>query len=207
MKKASFIPVLLLLFMYSAQADKKGPLAAGDPAPLFMLQSTTSEWVSLRDFCGSLRNPWKNRKRLVVVSFWATYCAPCKKEIPMLDTLVSRHKDEVKLLLISVDAEGAQRVAPFVKEAGYKAQVLLDPYAKAAANYGIKGVPALLLIDRDGLIRYSSYGYREDAVSELGTMIDSLVVSAQPIAPVQRENEKPDTSASAPRSKEPQGAN
>ncbi len=186
----------LLLWAASCRADEKVALAVGDRAPIFMLRSTTNEWVSLRDFCGSLRNPWKNSKRVVVASFWATYCVPCKKEIPQLDSLMTKYKNEVKLLLISVDREGHELVAPHVQEMGYRGQVLLDPYARAAVNYGVNGVPALFLIDRGGILRYSCHGYKEEAVAELGRILDSLTAPAKPVeSPSQPEAPQPDTAA------------
>lgn len=133
-----------------------------------MLKDTKDKWISLHDFCGDLRHKWRNRiKYNVILSFWATYCHPCKKEIPELEKTVMGHQGNTKLLLVNIDKEGKRIVEPFLKKHQYESDVLLDAYRRTAKKYGVNAVPAMFLIDKKGIIRYVSYGYDEEKGTKL----------------------------------------
>jgi peroxiredoxin len=116
------------------------------------------------------------------LSFWATYCLPCQKEIPELQKFMTNHtKDSIKLFCVSIDKEGADIVAPFVTKRDYTVPVLLDRYAKTAGRYGVKHLPALFVVDTHGIIRYSSTGY-DDKV-KLREKLEGLIRSIKgPVA-------------------------
>jgi thiol-disulfide isomerase/thioredoxin len=112
----------------------------------------------------------------VVLSFWATYCKPCQKEIPELQAFAEKHKkDNIIVMCISIDKEGADIVGPFVKEKGYAVQVLLDPYTKTSERYGVKSLPALFVLDTMGIIRFASRGY--DEKNPLGPKLEKVLKS------------------------------
>lgn len=173
------IPVVLCLsamYLQAAQSDKIAVLPAGSKAPTFSLPSLDGERVTLRTYCGdTLNKPQINPFRhIVILSFWATYCEPCKKEIPELAAIAQKHNaDSVKIFCISIDKEGASKVGPVVTERKYTLPVLLDPYCKTAERYGVSSLPALFVIDPVGNIRYSSSGYNEN--ESLSAKIDSLI--------------------------------
>lgn len=128
-----------------------------------MLRDLDNRFVSLRDYCGELRQPWKNKQPYIVIfSFWATYCKPCKKEIPELEKIAADYPEDVRLLLASIDHTGKRKVFPHVKDCGYQSTVLIDNYQRTAKKYGVKSVPALFVIDKKGIVRYASYGYDEE---------------------------------------------
>jgi thiol-disulfide isomerase/thioredoxin len=154
-------------------------LPPGAFAPSFSLQSPGGERHSLSMWCGKqLSKPHVNKvQHTIIVSFWATYCLPCQKEIPELMKFAEKHaKDPIKIFCISLDKEGEQIVSPFVKQKGYTIPVLLDPYKRIAANFGVKSLPALFVIGPDGIIRYSSVGYNEDV--KLDELLEKAVQSA-----------------------------
>ncbi len=156
--------VVLSLAVSGENAPESKLLPAGTPAPSFSLPSLSGDRVSLSTYCGAtLSKPYLNKIRhTVIVSFWATYCKPCQKEIPELQTFAGKHKkDNVIVLCVSIDKEGADIVDPFVKEKGYAVQVLLDPYTKTSERYGVRSLPALFVIDTMGIIRFASLGYDE----------------------------------------------
>ena len=99
--------ILTILFSDSSISAPRGQdsLKIGTEAPPFVMRNLmTDEGVYLRDFTGkTLRNPWKKRERQVVVlSFWATWCEPCKNEIPILTKLTENFKDQpVKFFLVN----------------------------------------------------------------------------------------------------------
>lgn len=122
-----------------------------------------------------LSKPYVNKVRhTVILSFWATYCKPCQREIPELQSFAEKHKsDNVLVVCVSIDKEGADIVQPFVKEKGYTVQVLLDPYTKTAERYGVKSLPALFVIDTMGVIRFASRGY--DEKNPLGPKLEKVL--------------------------------
>ena len=153
-------------------------LKPGAVAPSFSLPTLTGERETLRIWCGEkLSKPYVNKvQHIVVISFWATYCKPCQKEIPELMQLAEKHKGRnLKIFLISIDDKGALDVRPFAKEKNYTLPILLDPFKKTSARYGVKSLPALFVIDGKGVIRYSSVGYKEE-VSLVG-LLDTVVLA------------------------------
>ncbi len=152
--------------------EEKGLLRPGSTAPTFSLPSLEGERVALRVWCGkTLAKPYLNTtKHVVVLSFWATYCKPCQKEIPQLMKFRGKHADDsVKVFGISLDEEGKAVVAPFVKEKKYSLPMLIDRYKRTSSRYGVTSLPALFVIDGEGIVRYSSTGY-SDSVS----LVDKL---------------------------------
>jgi cytochrome c biogenesis protein CcmG, thiol:disulfide interchange protein DsbE len=168
------LSVVILAFGQKPQDSKL--LAPGTPAPSFSLPTLSGDRMSLSIYCGeTLSKPFFNKTRhTMILSFWATYCKPCQKEIPELISFADKHKtDNIVVLCVSIDKEGATVVEPFVKEKNYTVQVLLDPYTKTAERYGVKSLPALFVIDTMGVIRYSSLGY--DEKSPLSPKLESIV--------------------------------
>jgi peroxiredoxin len=158
------------------QSEKVTLLQPGTKAPTFSLPTIDGDRVSLRTFCGdTLNKPHINPFRhIVVLSFWATYCEPCKKEIPELMNLAQNHtSDSIKIFCISIDKEGASKVGPTVAERKYTLPVLLDPYCKTAERYGVTSLPALFVISPLGDIFYSSSGYNEN--EPVDKKIDSII--------------------------------
>ena len=157
-------------------AEESKLLPPGSPAPSFSLPTLSGDRVALSAYCGqTLSKPLINKIRhTVILGFWATYCKPCQKEIPQLTAFAEKHKaDNVLLLCVSVDREGETVVAPFVKEKGLNAEVLLDPYMKTSERYGVKALPALFIIDTLGVIRYCSHGYDEKV--DFGQKLERLI--------------------------------
>lgn len=173
------IPSLLfigILATTALPADTSTVLQPPAPAPTFSLPTLGKDRISLRVYCGdTLLKPHINATRhIMVLSFWATYCKPCKKELPELMRFAANHAtDSIKVLAICIDKEGASLAAPFVKEHGITLPVLLDQYRKTAQRYGVTSLPALFVVDELGTIRYSSVGY--DGKEALDAKLDAIV--------------------------------
>jgi thiol-disulfide isomerase/thioredoxin len=172
--------LLVLLFNIVLFAQSTGdPLCIGCEAPTFSLPSLDQKYVSLRDFCGEeLRKPWINKtKHIVVLSFFATWCEPCKKEIPHLEKLQNEFKDKpVKFFIIDVGEE-REKVSQFIQEAGYGLPVLLDRYQKTAERYDAKTLPRLFVIDKNGKIQRKQKGFSkaEDFEIEMRELLNMLL--------------------------------
>ncbi len=96
--------------------------------------------------------PWtlKNlRGKVVLVNFWATWCPPCRKEMPDLQTLYTRFKDQ-GLVILAISDEDAGKVKPFVAERNVTYPVLLDPGRKVNELFQVEGIPKSFVYDRNG---------------------------------------------------------
>ena len=164
-----------LLSVATAWSEDQTLLGPGTPAPGFSLPSLTGSREALSVWCGKdLSKPFLNSKpRVVILSFWATYCGPCQKEIPVLHKFYEKHAaDSLKVFLVSIDEQGADIVSPAVAERKYSLPVLLDPYKKTSERYGVKSLPAMFVIGADGLVKYSASGFRKDA--DMATVLDQI---------------------------------
>jgi thiol-disulfide isomerase/thioredoxin len=141
--------VLLVLASAGARADGHGLanlawLGEPVPAPDTAFRTGTGEQVTLADFKG----------RAVVLNFWATWCAPCREEMPSLDRLAEMHGgDDLIVLPISVDRGEIDRIQAFYAETGVRhLGVFHDPDMRLARKMRVFGLPTTMLIDHDGRI-------------------------------------------------------
>jgi cytochrome c biogenesis protein CcmG/thiol:disulfide interchange protein DsbE len=158
-----------LLGAISAGGDARGvgPLP-GHEAPPFTLKDPSGQTITLRQFRG----------QVVLLNFWATWCAPCREEMPELERLYRDNKDQgLVVLAVSIDdASSARHVPEYLKEGHpsvgpYTFPVALDQKQEVAMKYKLLGVPASFFIDRDGVIRVV-----QPRVMSRQMMLDSLRV-------------------------------
>ncbi len=126
-------------------------------APEFALTSLDGETVKLSDYQG----------RVVIVDFWATWCPPCREEIPHFVELQQRYGDRgLTVIGISVDQGGPQVVRSFAQEQGINYPLVMAD-ARVAGDYGgIRGIPTTFVIDRQGRIVKKYVGYQDKSVFE-----------------------------------------
>jgi thiol-disulfide isomerase/thioredoxin len=89
------------------------------------------------------------RGKIVMVNFWATWCPPCRKEMPALDAIYSHFKDK-DLVILSISDEESFTVSPFIGQNNYHPPVLLDPNGKVHKLFHVDGIPKSFVFDRDG---------------------------------------------------------
>ena len=126
------------------------PRAARPVAPAFALRDLEGKVVRLADYKG----------KVVLVDFWATWCGPCRRELPHLKALQDRFGRQGFVVLgISVDHQGQDRVRTFVKRNGVTWPTLLAD-ATVLADYGdVRAIPTKFVIDRDGRVADRMLGY------------------------------------------------
>jgi peroxiredoxin len=125
----------------------KRPTVATD----FTAQGLNSGPLRLRDFKG----------RVVLLNFWATWCLPCKEEMPSMERLYRRHKDRgLSILAISVDTGGAAKVAVFVRALRLTFPIGLDSKMEVTTQYQVRALPSSFLIDRRGNVAAIAIGPR-----------------------------------------------
>ena len=114
---------------------------------------------ALKDLAGK---PWtfsELRGKVVLVNFWATWCPPCRKEMPDLETLYRRFQPQ-GLVVLAISDEEAAKVEPFIRERGVTFPVLLDPGDKAQESFVVNGIPKSFVYDRDGKLVAQSVDMR-----------------------------------------------
>jgi peroxiredoxin len=87
--------------------------------------------------------------KVVVVNFWATWCPPCRKEMPDLNALYKQFGKQ-GLVILAISDEDAAKVKPFIAEHKYTYPILLDPGGKVHAAFGVEGIPKSFVYDREG---------------------------------------------------------
>lgn len=133
---------LTLLSSSTVWADDASGLSKGSVAPAWKLQDLDGKTVSSDDFKG----------KVVILDFWATWCGPCREEIPgLIDLQAKYQKQGLAVIGISLD-EGAGEVKPFVKKAGFNYTVALVDDKVQQAFGGVDAIPLTFVIDRQGRI-------------------------------------------------------
>jgi len=89
------------------------------------------------------------RGKVVLVNFWATWCPPCRKEMPALNDLYNHFKSQ-GLVILSISDEDSAKVAPFIAQSGYHPAVLLDPGSTVHQQFHVEGIPKSFVFDRAG---------------------------------------------------------
>lgn len=116
---------------------------------------------TLRTMNGPNLRLQEQRGRVVMVNFWATWCGPCRQEMPHLNKLYDKYRASGFVLLgVNID-DDALKATDLATKLGLKFPVLLDTDKKVSRSYDMNAMPATLLIDRDGKVRYIHRGYRE----------------------------------------------
>ena len=123
---------------------------AGKPAPDFALKSSTGANLRLSEYRGDV----------VMINFWATWCGPCRQEMPLLDQLYSRYQRVgFSLLGVNID-DDSSRAMDMIHELGVSFPVLFDARKEVSKLYDVDAMPVTVLVDREGNVRYVHKGYK-----------------------------------------------
>ena len=134
----------------------------------FVLENLEGDLVELEEELGE--GP-------ILLSFWATWCKPCKEELKEYNKLYSKYEEKgLTLFAISVDNEKSiSKVKPFVKTNGYEFPVLLDPNSEAARLYYAQMVPYSLILNKTGEVVYSHLGFKRGDELKVEKIIADLL--------------------------------
>ena len=139
----------LVLCVFAATSLASGGLE-GQSAPDFALKSSTGENLRLSEYRGDV----------VMVNFWATWCGPCRQEMPLLDELYNRYQRVgFNLLGVNID-DDSRRAMQMVEELGVNFPVLFDARKEVSKLYDVDAMPVTVIIDRQGTVRYVHQGYK-----------------------------------------------
>jgi thiol-disulfide isomerase/thioredoxin len=113
--------------------------------------------LELKDTSGKLHQLSKYKGKIVLVQFWATYCTPCRTEMPSMNRLVKKMDGKLEILAINM-GESKAEVEKFMQEVGVDFPVLMDKDGKALAQWKVFAAPSNFLIDTDSKIQYTLFG-------------------------------------------------
>lgn len=169
---------LALALLPAAVSQAAGRLVPYDGAPLppFTLGDTSGETHALADYRG----------KVVLVNFWATWCAPCVREMPSMARLDARLADEPFALLAVNAGEETAVLAPFLERLGLDLTVLLDPDGTAVRDWGVFAYPTTVLVDPLGEARWIVRGELDwespEAIETIRSMMPSASEATRPVA-------------------------
>lgn len=129
------------------RAPTTTPLPEGETAPEFLLIGLDGKQYRLDDFRG----------KRVVLNFWATWCAPCRIEMPLLQNFYEQHKRQIVVVGINMGEDKAP-VQAFIDELKITFPILLDEEQATAKRYRVVGLPSTFFIDTQGIVRATHVG-------------------------------------------------
>ena len=139
--------------------------ASKQPAPDFTLKSTEGKNLRLEDYRG----------QVVMLNFWASWCGPCRQEMPVMDDIYSKYKSlGFTVLAVSVDEDTAA-ADRFLKAVPVSFPVLYDNESRVSELYGVDAMPSTIIIDRDGKARFVHRGYTDATAAEYRQQIKTLI--------------------------------
>lgn len=151
---------IALTFFHSNPDKQIGKKAAG-----FVLPGANGGEVALQSLRG----------KVVLLNFWATWCAPCREELPELARLQEKYRQHgLAVVAVSVDNE-MDNIRRFLKKYQVNLQVLWDRKKKVVEAYAVEKMPSSYLIDRNGIIRFIHRGYSREEMKRIEIEIDDLL--------------------------------
>jgi peroxiredoxin len=172
---AAFVAMLMATAL-SAPSDagsvtsvaQRGVVKPGDPAPNFQLRDMNGRTVSLTDLRG----------KVVLLNFWATWCGPCRVEMPAMERLYRTYdRKDFEILAVSTDAQGAAVTRPFQQENRLTFPILHDADFRVGLSYGARTLPMTFMVDRQGIVRHHIFGARDWEAPEAHQLIEMLMKS------------------------------
>lgn len=154
-----------LVLAFCAGAVSASTALVGQPAPDFALKSASGENLRLSEYRGEV----------VMINFWATWCGPCRQEMPLLDALYGRYQRVgFQLLGVNIDDDSGKAMA-MVEELGVSFPVLFDSDKSVSESYEVEAMPVTILVDRSGTVRHVHHGYKpgyeEKYLSEIRALL------------------------------------
>jgi len=167
MIKTLFLIALSFCLTLSAQATNLKPYTANTPTPKLKLTDLHGKHHDLNDYKG----------KVVLVQFWATYCGPCKKEMPSMNKMRAKMGDTPFKILAVDMGETEAEVKQFVKEVKPEFSILMDESGQSISDWQVFAAPSNFIIDPAGNIRYTLFGGVEWDSDELINKLKALAIN------------------------------
>jgi peroxiredoxin len=138
---------------------------SGGPAPQFTLSARDGKDISLAQYHG----------QVVMINFWASWCGPCREEMPLLDTIYRKY-NRLGFTLLGVNVEPDSKAADaWLQKTPVTFPILYDKDSKVSKLYDVAGMPSTVIIDRSGKLRVLHRGYKPGDENEYMDSIRNLI--------------------------------
>ncbi|MCP4044958.1 MAG: TlpA family protein disulfide reductase [Gammaproteobacteria bacterium] len=150
--------IITLMTFSTAAAAADFTLKVGDVVPANLGKDTNGEEVNVPDLAG----------KIVVISFWASWCAPCLKELPILENIQNHlGKDRVEVIAVNYKEDSRRFKQVKKKLAALNLTLTRDRRGSIGKRYGVKGIPHLFVLDKQGKLAFQQRGYSEETVKKI----------------------------------------
>ena len=163
MKKGSgcwiWVTILLASALISGcQAPASQPSSAPQPPLEFIFKDLDGQEVTLSELRG----------KVVLLNYWASWCSPCREEMPLLDSFYQEHKDSNFTLIAINVSESPKEAKAFIEEHGFSFPVWTDPPGNSLIEFGLRGLPASIILDAEGRRQFIWIGpFTQEYLDEL----------------------------------------
>jgi peroxiredoxin len=156
----------------STEKDPATHTRVGEQMPVFTVTQADGQPFALAD----------QRGKIVVINFWATWCGPCKSEIPRLEKEVwQKYKDHPRFSMVAIAREQTETdIVPFRKKSGFTFPIASDPKRSTYKLFADSGIPRTYVVDATGKILFQTVGYCPDAFDHVTRAISQALATAPP---------------------------
>lgn len=178
----AIVVVAIVISIVIGQKEKYSPIVPGSTAPDFTLPDLKGKMVSLSDY----------RDKVVFINFWATWCKPCREEMPSMERLYRFLKSKgapFEILAVSIDSEGPDVVDNFRKEFNLTFPILHDMKGRIKEVYKTTGVPESFIVDQNGVVAQKVIGGQDWTTPEAMGIIEALLKDGPKSPEVYRKRE------------------
>ena len=155
------VPVVLVAFCFNAQAAQVLSGKATD----FTLKSRSGKNIKLSELRG----------QVVMINFWASWCGPCRQEMPLLEDLYKKY-NALGFTLLGVNVEqDSSKANAYLRDISVSFPILFDTKNAVSKAYNISAMPSTVMVDRDGNLRYLHHGYKPGYEKEYQNQIKALI--------------------------------
>jgi thiol-disulfide isomerase/thioredoxin len=161
------VRLLLLVSVFLARVAVAATVGVGDKLPAFTLTTWDGKAIASSDLAG----------KPVIVDFWASWCVPCRAALPAIDAVARRlHDRGVVVLAVNVDRDRAKADAWLAERLPDRRLTLVhDPEGALLARCGARGMPAVYVVDRGGIVRFAEAGYALDRVAAIERAAEAVL--------------------------------
>jgi peroxiredoxin len=165
MKFLNCITSIMILALCAGSTTAVSAKAVQTAAPDFTLKSQKGDNLKLSELRG----------KVILINFWASWCGPCRQEMPVLNELY-QHYRPLDFTILGVNVEqNSDDAKSLLKDVSVSFPILFDNKNKVSKLYDVKGMPSTVLVDRDGNIRYVHMGYQPGTEAEYQSQIRALI--------------------------------